>query len=70
MHLLAPCYQVVHHREHPPENCPHKQLLKDGMEHTSEVEEKNLGGYFVVTASPIKDYTDNVLGNIHITHRK
>jgi len=64
----AICYQVVHQTENPPENCPHKHLLNDGLEHTSEIFEKNLGGYFVVTASPIKDYQGNVLGSIHIAH--
>ncbi len=34
----------------------------------SEVEEKNLGGYFVVTASPIKDDDGTVIGSIHIAH--
>ena len=64
----AICYQVVHHTDKPPENCPHKMLLKDGLEHTSEVDEKNLGGYFIVTASPIKDDNGNILGSIHIAH--
>ncbi len=64
----AICYQVVHQTESPPENCPHKNLLNDGLEHTSEIFEKNLGGYFVVTASPIKDNRGNVIGSIHIAH--
>ena len=64
----AICYQVVHQTESPPENCPHKHLLKDGLEHTSEIFEKNLGGYFVVTASPIKDNRGKVIGSIHIAH--
>ncbi len=62
------CYEVVHECDKPPENCPHKQLLQDGLEHISEVEEENLGGYFIVTASPIKDKDGNVLGSIHIAH--
>ena len=62
------CYQVVHECNTPPENCPHEKLLKDGLEHVSEIEEKNLGGYFIVTASPIKDSNGEVLGSIHIAH--
>jgi two-component sensor histidine kinase len=62
------CYQVVHECDTPPQNCPHEKLLKDGLEHVSEIEEKNLGGYFIVTASPIKDNNGNVLGSIHIAH--
>ena len=62
------CYQVVHNSENPPENCPHNMLLKDGLEHSSEVAEENLGGYFVVTASPIKDVDGKLLGSVHIAH--
>ena len=59
---------MIHDCDTPPENCPHEKLLKDGFEHVSEVEEKNLGGYFIVTASPIKDSDGNVTGSIHIAH--
>ena len=62
------CYRAIHDCDTPPENCPHEQLLKDGLEHVTEIEEKNLGGYFIVTASPIKDHEGNVLGSIHIAH--
>jgi PAS domain S-box-containing protein len=62
------CYQVIHQCDTPPENCPHEKLLLDGLEHVSEIEEENLGGYFIVTASPIKDSNGNVLGSIHIAH--
>jgi len=62
------CYQAIHQSENPPENCPHSMLLKDGLEHTSEVYEKNLGGYFIVSTSPIKDDDDNLIGSIHIAH--
>jgi PAS domain S-box-containing protein len=62
------CYQVIHQCDTPPENCPHEKLLQDGLEHVSEIEEENLGGYFIVTASPIKDSDGNVLGSIHIAH--
>lgn len=64
----AICYQVVHNSDEPPKNCPHKKLLSDGVEHRSEVEEKNLGGYFLVTASPILDLDGSILGSIHIAH--
>lgn len=66
--LGAICYQVVHNSDQPPKNCPHKQLLRDGLEHRSEVDEKNLGGHFLVTASPIFDIDGSILGSIHIAH--
>ena len=64
----ATCYEVVHHSEDPPENCPHSQVLEDGLLHHSELYEENLGGYFIVTASPIKDDDGNLVGSIHIAH--
>lgn len=66
MHVLEAYVIIVNNSETPPENCPHNMLLKDGLEHSSEVAEENLGGYFVVTASPIND--GNILGSIHIAH--
>jgi PAS domain S-box-containing protein len=60
------CYEVVHHTDSPILNCPHSKLIEDGTEHTEEVQEDNLGGYFLVTASPILDAEGKVLGSVHI----
>ena len=62
------CFEVVHNTKNHPENCPHAMLLKDGLEHSSELYEKNLGGHFIVTASPIKDEEGNLLGSIHVAN--
>lgn len=60
------CYEVVHGTDMPIFNCPHEKMIHDGLEHTEEVNEDNLGGYFLVTASPIKDNAGNILGSVHI----
>ncbi|MDM8551369.1 response regulator, partial [Desulfobacterales bacterium HSG2] len=60
------CYAGVHGTDHPPSFCPHLQLLKDGREHTSEVYEENLGGHFIVTASPLFDEDGEVTGCVHV----
>lgn len=60
------CYEVVHGTESPISNCPHEKMMQDGIEHTEEVYEANLGGYFLVTASPIKDDSGKLLGSVHI----
>ena len=60
------CYEVVHCTDSPILNCPHSKLIEDGSEHTEEVQEDNLGGYFLVTASPIRDVDGAVLGSVHI----
>lgn len=60
------CYEAVHGTGSPIKNCPHEKMMHDGQEHTGEVKEDNLGGYFLVTASPIKDNTGKLLGSVHI----
>ncbi len=60
------CYEVVHHTDSPILECPHSKLLQDGLEHTQEVQEDNLGGYFLVTASPIVNFDGEILGSVHI----
>jgi len=60
------CYECVHGKAEPPANCPHKQLMADGREHTEEVFEERIGGDFLVTASPILDSKGVLVGSVHI----
>jgi PAS domain S-box-containing protein len=60
------CYQVIHGKSKPPASCPHRQLLKDGAEHTAEVCEDCLGGYFIVSVSPLYDSKGKLTGSIHV----
>jgi PAS domain S-box-containing protein len=60
------CYRVVHGMEEPPHFCPHRQLLSDGLEHTVEICEDFLGGYFIVSVSPLHDYGGKLTGCIHV----
>ena len=60
------CYNVVHGTEEPPSFCPHKQLLGDGNEHTEEINEDNLGGDFLVSASPLYDFEGKLQGSVHV----
>lgn len=68
------CYRLVHRSEQYLEHCPHAETLKDGLSHTVEVYEENLGGYFLVSTSPLTDVKGNVVGSVHvgrdITERK
>jgi PAS domain S-box-containing protein len=59
-------FEMIHKTAAPPQCCPHAQLLADGMEHTVEILEDNLGGYFCVTASPLRDSRGNLLGSVYI----
>jgi PAS domain S-box-containing protein len=60
------CFSVVHGTTKPPSFCPHRQLLKDEFEHTAEVCEDCLGGYFIVSVSPLYDSEGKLIGSIHV----
>lgn len=60
------CYEVIHGTDEPPSFCPHKRLLEDGNEHTEEIREDNLGGDFLVSASPLYDFEGKLNGSVHV----
>jgi PAS domain S-box-containing protein len=60
------CYKAVHGTDEPPSFCPHRQLLKDGLEHTAEVYEDCFGGYFLVSVSPLRNSEGKLLGSVHV----
>jgi|GEM_PF-971471 PAS domain S-box-containing protein len=68
------CYGVIHGMAEPPEFCPHRRLLEDGLEHIVEVHEDRLDGDFIVSVSPLRDQEGKLIGSIHvardITERK
>jgi PAS domain S-box-containing protein len=60
------CYNVVHGKDKPPSFCPNRRLLKDNLEHVKKVHEDALGGYFIVSVSPLYDYEGKLTGCIHV----
>ena len=60
------CYSAVHGMTEPPEFCPHRQLIEDGLEHTVEVHEDRLGGDFIVSVSPLRDPEGKLIGSVHV----
>ncbi|AKB32412.1 sensory transduction histidine kinase [Methanosarcina siciliae HI350] len=68
------CHRVMHGTDEPPSFCPHKQLLKDGLERITEVHEELLGGDFVLSVSPLYGPDGKIMGCVHvardITERK
>jgi PAS domain S-box-containing protein len=60
------CYRVVHGTDEPPTFCPHKQLLKDGFEHTTEMCEDYLGGDCIVSVSPLHNFEGKLTRCIHV----
>jgi PAS domain S-box-containing protein len=69
-----PCFISVHGTDRPPGFCPHLLTMTDGMEHAAELHDKNLGGDFLVTTTPILDDKGKRIGSVHvardITERK
>ncbi len=60
------CYRVIHGTDKPPSFCPHRQLLEDGAEHTTEVCEDCLGGYFAVSTTPLHDSEGKLIGSVYV----
>ena len=60
------CFRIVHGMDQPPSFCPFVRLLKDGQEHTAEVKEEGLGGYFIISASPLMGENGQVTGCVHV----
>ena len=62
------CYETVHGKSEPTAQCPHNKLLSDGQVHVEEVYEERLGGWYLVSVSPIYDSQGQVTGSVHIAH--
>jgi len=60
------CYECVHGSSEPPSYCPHALALADGRSHTAEVHDDCLGGYYLVTATPLRDEMGQTIGCVHI----
>jgi len=60
------CYEVFHGMSSPPACCPFARLMRDGVEHTEEIEEKNLAGFFEITVSPLYDDAGSLTACVHV----
>ncbi|MCX6910481.1 MAG: PAS domain S-box protein [Verrucomicrobia bacterium] len=60
------CHAIVHGTDEPPDFCPHKLLLADGLEHAVEVHEDRLDRDFLETVSPLRDSEGKLIGSVHI----
>lgn len=62
------CYEYVHKNKIPPDNCPHKVTVAEGKPCSAEIYEENLGGYYLITTSPIYNEKGMIIGSVHIAH--
>lgn len=63
-----PCSEIVHGLAHPPDLGPLALLTKDGREHSAEIHEPRLGGYFQATVSPIFGASGTLIGSVLVAH--
>jgi PAS domain S-box-containing protein len=60
------CYEVIHGAEEPWPNCPHNQTMRSGKGVTEEFFEPHLRRYLQISASPILNDSNEVIGSVHI----
>lgn len=60
------CWKIFHKTEHPPNSCPMQKLLNSSQLETSEMEVEALGGYYLVSVTPVLDEEGNLEKIIHI----
>jgi DNA-binding CsgD family transcriptional regulator len=61
------CYEAFWHQKKVCQSCPVEQVLQDLQTHTVEVENRYLGKTFVISASPIFDDHNVIIGMVHVT---
>ncbi len=60
------CYSLIDGLEAPLDNCPHTQLLRDGLQHSAEISIDRLEGTFEITDTPLYDESGKLVGSVHI----
>jgi len=60
------CYELLHDSAQPWPNCPHRQALESGKPSIEEFWEPNLGLHLHISASPIFNDRNEVVGSVHI----
>ena len=60
------CHELIHGCDRPIDGCPHAQVLRDGRPHSAERYEPELGGHFIVTASPLYTPDRELMGSVHV----
>ncbi|MCL4457379.1 MAG: ATP-binding protein [Nitrospirae bacterium] len=59
------CYKVLHGKN---ESIPYSRLLADGRSRSAEIYEERMGGYFLITMSPLVTSDGVIYGFVHHAH--
>jgi len=60
------CYELLHDKDKPLDNCPFEKTRKDKKPHAEEVDDPHIGAPLLVTTSPIFDEDGEFIGSVHI----
>ncbi len=60
------CYELLHRKESPPENCPMEKMLVSNRFETVEMEMEVLGGVYLVSCTPVLGRSGHIEKVIHI----
>ncbi|MFH0824317.1 MAG: PAS domain S-box protein, partial [Pseudomonadota bacterium] len=64
--LNSKCFELFHKSGNPPHNCPMNALLLSNSVEPVEMEMETLGGYYLVSCTPVLDEKGNIRKVIHI----
>ncbi|MFA7405961.1 MAG: ATP-binding protein, partial [Pelobacteraceae bacterium] len=62
------CYELLHGSQEPPASCPHRRMLASGRTEFEASFNKNLNGYFIITAAPVLAEDGTIASSIHVMH--
>ncbi len=60
------CYEIFHGTKEPYCNCPHRRTMEEHLPATEEIDDKHLGGIFLVSTYPIFDKNGKFCASVHI----
>ena len=60
------CFNLMHDKGCATSNCPHLGMIRDRKTHTIQLYEPKFGLYLEISAIPIFDADNNLLGSMHI----
>jgi PAS domain S-box-containing protein len=60
------CYEVFHGMNEPWTKCPHHKTIMTGKSWVEEVQDRHLGGTYLISSSPLFDKAGALLGTVHL----
>lgn len=66
--LRTTCMACIDDRDCPPDYCPQARTLQDMQSHAIELEVSRLGGYYIVTTTPLFDASGEYLASVYLAH--